>query len=131
MKAAANLAAAQAINPAIARVAQADGTWIVYEPEDTLPPGIFGPAPTLASIKVAKIADINAECTRRITAVWPVEKQLSALAGIYGAAQAAAMTDWIDLHIAASNVACSAVFDVPAGANAISQVEAVTVAWPV
>lgn len=29
----------------IARVAQADGTWIVYEPGDTLPDGLFGGPP--------------------------------------------------------------------------------------
>lgn len=33
---------AQAI-PSVARVAQADGTWLVYELGDTLPDGIFGP----------------------------------------------------------------------------------------
>ena len=38
MKTAPNIAAAQAINPAIARCAQADGTWLVYEPGDELPP---------------------------------------------------------------------------------------------
>lgn len=31
--------------PGIARVAQADGTWIVYEHGDTLPEGIFGGPP--------------------------------------------------------------------------------------
>jgi len=42
VKIAPNLTAAQLI-PAIARVAQPDGTWIVYEPGDTLPDGLFGP----------------------------------------------------------------------------------------
>ena len=42
MKTAPTLVAAQQI-PGIARVAQADGTWIVYEHGDTLPEGIFGP----------------------------------------------------------------------------------------
>jgi len=42
MRTAPTLQAAQEIH-AIARVAQADGTWLVYEPGDTLPDGIFGP----------------------------------------------------------------------------------------
>lgn len=37
-----NITAAQLI-PAIARVATQDGAWIVYEPGDTIPQGLFGP----------------------------------------------------------------------------------------
>lgn len=83
--------------------------------------------PSLASLKTARIAQINAECTARILAVWPLEKQSSAMLGIYGQAQLDAMTDFIDSHIAASNVASSAVFD----ATTQAEMEAVTVAWPV
>ncbi len=83
--------------------------------------------PSLAQLKTERIAQINAECTQRILAVWPLEKQNSAILGIYGDAELAAMTAFIDAHIAASNTACSAVFD---AANQAAM-EAVTVTWPV
>lgn len=44
MRTAATLIDAQQIH-GIARVAQADGTWVVYEPGDTLPDGLFGGPP--------------------------------------------------------------------------------------
>ena len=108
---------------ALRGVLQADGKVLWYMPGDTLP---SDPAPTLADLKAQRIAEINAECTARIVAVWPLEKQVSATLGIYGPAELAAMTDWIDAHIAASNVATSAVFD----AATQQAMEAVTVAWP-
>jgi hypothetical protein len=83
--------------------------------------------PSLATLKSERIAQINAECTQRILAVWPMEKQISATLGIYGATELAAMTDFIDAHIAASNTATSAVFDAPNQAA----MEAVSVSWPV
>lgn len=83
--------------------------------------------PSLAQLKTERIAQINDECRARILAVWPLEKQISATIGIYGDAELAAMTDFIDAHIAASNVAASAVFD----ATAQAAMEAVTVTWPV
>jgi len=81
----------------------------------------------LDDLKTERIAAINADCTARILARWPLEKQISALAGVYGPAELAAMTAWVDDHIAASNVATSAVFD----ATTQTAMEAVTVAWPV
>ena len=93
-------------------------------PGDTLPPD---PAPRLLDVKAARIAEINAECTERITSVWPYGMQMSALAGIYPQAKVGAMVEFIDAHIAASNLASDAV---DAAAN-IRDVEAVTVAWPV
>jgi len=83
--------------------------------------------PSLDTLKAERIAAINAECTARILAVWPMEKQISATLGIYGANELAVMTDFIDAHIAASNTATSAVFDAPNQAS----MEAVTVTWPV
>ena len=83
--------------------------------------------PSLDTLKAERIAQINAECTQRILAVWPLEKQISALAGIYGAGQTTAMTDWVDGHIGASNTASDAVD----AATTIAQVEAVSVSWPV
>jgi hypothetical protein len=82
--------------------------------------------PPLQAVKDARIAQINAECTGRILAVWPLEKQLSALAGIYGSAEMSAMAAWVDSHIAASNIASDAVD----AATTIAAAEAVTVAWP-
>jgi hypothetical protein len=81
----------------------------------------------LPDAKADKIAKINSDCRARITASWPIEKQVSATIGIYGAAELAAMTEWIDAHIDASNVACDAVD----AATTLEAVEAVTVAWPV
>lgn len=83
--------------------------------------------PALATLKAERIAQINAECTQRILAVWPLEKQMSALAGIYGAEQTTAMTDWVDAHIAASDTASDSVD----AATTQQQIEAVTVTWPV
>lgn len=93
------------------------------------------PQPTTAEIeaarlpatKAARIAQINAECESRILAVWPLEKQVSALAGIYGAAQRTAMDALIAAHIDASNIASDAV----TAATTVEAVEAVAVTWPV
>jgi len=85
------------------------------------------PAPSLEQVKAARIAAINFECRSRITATWPIEKQLSALAGVYGPTELQAMTDWVDAHIAASNTASDAID----AATTTASVEAVTVAWPV
>jgi hypothetical protein len=102
---------------------QADGTVLWYMPGDTLP---TVPVTPLADLKAARIAAINDECTARILAVWPLEKQISATVGIYGSAELAAMTAFIDAHIEASNTASDAVNV----ATTAAQVEAVTVAWP-
>ena len=109
---------------AVRAALQTNGTVLVYMPGDTLPPA---PVPTLAELKAERIAAINADCTARILARWPLEKQISALAGVYGPAEMAAMTAWVDDHIAASNTATSAVFD----ATTQTAMEAVTVTWPV
>ena len=84
-------------------------------------------AEILAATKAARIAEINAECERRITSVWPLPRQNSAILGIYGQATLDAMTTFIDGHIAASNTACDSVD----AAQTLAEVEAVTVAWPV
>ena len=92
------------------------------------------PQPTAAEIaaamlpatKAARIAQINAECKARIFGRWPLEKQMSATLGIYGA-ESVAMRDWVDRHIAASNVASDQVDT----AATVAAVEAVAVAWPV
>jgi hypothetical protein len=84
------------------------------------------PAPTLADTKARRVAAINFDCQTRIMGAWPIEKQISALAGIYGAAELEAMTTFIDAHIAASNTASDAVD----AATTIAAVEAVTVVWP-
>lgn len=89
--------------------------------------------PSLATLKTERIAQINDECRARILAVWPLEKQNTAIMGKigavpgYGAQGYAEMEAWTDAHIAASNVATSAVFD---AANEAAM-EAVTVTWPV
>lgn len=109
---------------AIRGALQPDDSIIWYMPGDALPAEL---PPALGAIKAQRIAEINDECRARILAVWPLEKQVSATLGIYGPAELAAMTDWIDAHIAASNTATSAVFD----ATTQAAMEAVTVAWPV
>lgn len=89
--------------------------------------------PSLATLKSERIAQINAECRERILARWPLEKQNTAILGKignvpgYGDEGYAEMEAWVDAHIAASNVATSAVFDAPNQAA----MEAVTVTWPV
>jgi hypothetical protein len=103
---------------------QADGTVVVYMPGDELPPA---PPPSLADAKSAKITEINVDCQSRILAVWPLGKQISALAGVYGQSEAEAMTSWVDGHIAASNAASDAVD----AETTLEAVEAVAVAWPV
>jgi hypothetical protein len=84
-------------------------------------------AEILEATKAARIAAINAECRARILAAWPIEKQVSALAGVYGAAQRTAMETLIAAHIDASNTAS----DLVTAATTAQDVEAVTVAWPV
>lgn len=102
---------------------QRDALSIVAVEVEIVPP----PLPTLADAKAARIAAINFECRSRITAAWPLEKQTSALAGIYGQPELEAMTAFIDAHIAASNAASDAV----EAATTIEAVGAVTVVWPV
>jgi len=108
---------------------QTDGAVLWYMPGDTLPPD---PVPVLADVKTQRIAQINAECTQRITAVWPLEKQATAMMGKLGLVPGyddtgyAQMASWVDSHIAASNSASDAVN----AATSIAQVEAVTVVWP-
>ena len=102
---------------------QRDSLSIVAVDVEVVPP----PLPTLSELKAAKIAMINFECRSRILSAWPLEKQISALAGSYGPAELEAMTTFIDAHIHASNTASDAVD----AATTQQQVEAVTVAWPV
>ena len=98
-------------------------TWNRPEPQPT-PAEIA--AAVLPATKAARIAQINAECKARIFGRWPLEKQMSATLGIYGA-ESVAMRDWVDRHIAASNVASDQVDT----AATVAAVEAVAVAWPV
>ena len=83
-------------------------------------------AAELPAAKAARIAAINTECRARILAVWPFEKQISALAGVYGQAQHDAMEAFLYAHIDPSNTACDAVD----AATTLQEVEAVTVTWP-
>ena len=99
----------------------------------------LGPQPTPAEIaaaelpatKAASIAANRAECSRRIVERYPTGRQLSALAGLYGSAPVATMVDWIAANIAAENTAADAIEAVQPGPNAVAEVEAVSVSWPV
>lgn len=101
------------------------GTYTMQLADGTTRPAT--PAEILTATKAARIAQINAECKARIFARWPLEKQMSATLGIYGALESVAMRDWVDRHIAASNVASDQVDS----AATVAAVEAVTVVWPV
>ena len=93
------------------------------------------PQPTPAEIDAAElpaakqfaVAANRAECSNRIFERYPAGRQLSALAGIYDAANVSAMHDWIASCIAAENTAA----DLIEAAQTVAAVEAVTVAWPV
>ena len=84
-------------------------------------------AAELPAAKAAAIAKNRAECSSRIYARYPAGRQLSALAGIYDAANVRAMHDWIAANVAAENTAADAI----EAAQSVAAVEAVTVAWPV
>ena len=84
-------------------------------------------AETLVATKSRYIEANRAECSNRIYARYPAGRQLSALAGIYDAANVSAMHDWIAANIAAENTAA----DLIEAATTVAAVEAVTVAWPV
>lgn len=98
--------------------------WNLPEPQPT-PAEIA--AAELPAAKQFAIAANRAECSNRIYARYPAGRQLSALAGIYDAANVSAMHDWIASCIAAENTAADAI----EAATTVSAVEAVTVAWPV
>jgi len=84
-------------------------------------------AAELPAAKAVAIAANRAECSRRIFERYPPGRQLSALAGLYDSANAAAMHEWIARNIAAENAAADAI----EAATTVAAVEAVTVAWPV
>lgn len=91
------------------------------------------PTTALGGAQYDKIRAINDECKLRIFAVWPIEKQNTAIIGKlgsvpgYGDAGFAEMETWVDSHVDASNIAQDAIL----AATTIAQVEAVTVTWPV
>lgn len=80
----------------------------------------------LAVVKAQRIDKNRAECKERILARYPLEKQLSALAGVYPSDIAAALSDWVSANVAAENAAADAID----AATTLAAVEAVTVAWP-
>ncbi len=83
--------------------------------------------PPLKAIQEQRIAQINAECTRRLIARYgTAEEQVSRALGIYGAAERDAMEAGISATIDASNTASDAVIN----AATVAQAEAVTVTWP-
>lgn len=98
--------------------------WRSAEPQPT-PAEIT--AAELPAAKARAISANRAECSRRIFERYPAGRQLSALAGIYDAANVSAMHDWIASCIAAENSAA----DLIEAATTVAAVEAVTVAWPV
>lgn len=98
--------------------------WRRAEPQPT--PAELAAA-ELPAAKAASIAANRAECSNRIYERYPAGRQLSALAGIYDAANVRAMHDWIASCIAAENTAA----DLIEAATTVAAVEAVTVAWPV
>ena len=80
----------------------------------------------LAELQAAAITANRAECTSRIYAVWPPEKQASAALGVYPGESADECSDWIAAHIAAENIAA----DLIAAATDAAGVAAVEVVWP-
>ena len=117
---------------ALQSVASANGARMreenVYELTfDDGPTRIATTAEIFAATQLASIAANRAECSSRIYARYPAGRQLSALAGIYDAANVRAMHDWIASCIAAENTAADAI----EAATTVQEVEAVTVAWPV
>lgn len=114
----------EAIQAAGHWLTQHDGVWLADDPVAVQ--AIIDAYDYLAVTKAECIAAVNAECQARIYAVWPADKQMSALAGIYGEADRVACLAWIESHIAASNVASDAV----TAATTVEQAKAVTVLWP-
>ena len=117
---------------ALQSVASANGARMreenVYELTfDDGPTRIATTAEIFAATKLASIDANRAECSNRIYERYPAGRQLSALAGIYDAANVRAMHDWIASCIAAENTAA----DLIEAAQSVAAVEAVTVAWPV
>lgn len=102
-----------------------DGTYTLFPSEGTSREATT--AEILAATKAERIVANRAECSNRIYARYPAGRQLSALAGIYDAANVSAMHDWIASCIAAENTAADAI----EAAQTVAAVEAVTVAWPV
>jgi hypothetical protein len=84
-------------------------------------------AASLPARRAAVVSQINAEASRKILAVYPLEKQSSANLGIYPQAYTDQMIADIAAVIAASNTACDAVD----AALDVAGVDAVTVNWPV
>lgn len=84
-------------------------------------------AESLAQHKAERIAAINAEATSRIISAYPLEKQSSALMGVYPTAYRDQMTAEIAAVIQASNAACDSV----TAAADVAGVDAVVVNWPV
>ena len=82
---------------------------------------------SLWEAQAGRIAEINRECTRRITTKWPLEKQHSCALGVYPPAEAEQCADDIAAMVAASNESSDAVD----AATTIDEVEAVAPVWPV
>ena len=125
MKTAATLALAQAINPATLRARQPDGTWLVYEPGDTLPQP--SAAQLLADAKAARIHTNRAACQAHILATYPQLEQISLVGGVYGATKQAKWQDDVQACIVAENAAAALIDN----ATTVAQVEAVTLTLPV
>ena len=84
-------------------------------------------AEILTATKAARIAADRMECQRRIFEYWPLQEQVTALAGNYEPGGLDSLAAWQIANIAASNTARDAIN----AAATVAAVEAVTVAWPV
>ncbi len=87
------------------------------------------PAEILAAAKAQRIEADRQECQRRIFQYWPLQEQITALAGNYEPGGIDSLTNWQAANIAASNVARDTI-NLPA-TDTVAKVEAVPVAWPV
>lgn len=90
------------VTPAQFATAQgmADPRWTGADVVDAPPP-----PPTLDTIKAAAIETNQAECERRILAVWPEKQQLNAANGILSAELTEACVAWVKGHRDAENAA--------------------------
>ena len=86
-------------------------------------------AAMLPATKAQRIEADRQECQRRIYQYWPLQEQITALAGNYEPGGLGSLTAWQAANIAASNVARDTI-NLPA-TDTVAKVEAVPVAWPV
>ncbi len=86
-------------------------------------------AARLPSTKAARIEADRQECQRRIYQYWPLQEQITALAGNYEPGGMDSLINWQDLNIRASNAARDIIN--LQSTDTVAKVEAVTVAWPV